>query len=438
MLRSSLFRRIFAVSLPIVFLSGTETLDHLINSAFAARLGVAELGAIGVADTLFFLFMVVPLALSNGIQIITARRTGEQNPSGVAAAFNQGLLLTSAASLLLTFGLKLASPYVTSDEVGRLVDDFLQIGAYAIVATSLTYAYCALLISLGRTWVLVPCTIILVVVNVVVNYLVVFGNHGFPALGIRGVALGFVLAEICGFVFLTVYLWLRVRSAELPLFRFGEFQWEAMALVSRISAPMGLQALLNTSRWLVFFLIVERLGTDSLAIANIVFTCYTVFSVPVSGFEETTCSMVGRLVGEKRTGGIGRVLRHATAATFLTTLPLGLIAIFAPGWILVPFLPEADLLGDSTAAVRIAALGMLICIPGALWASAVMGTGDTPAVLLIELVLSLAMIGMAYIAAVVLSWPVAFVWLSLPAAWAIALVLSYLWLRAGFWQRVRI
>jgi len=56
--------------------------------------------------------------------------------------------------------------------------------------------------------------------------------------------------------------------------------------------PIAAQRLLGGVRWFVFFLIIERVGTEALAIANIVFTCYIVFRIPTEGFSETACSMV--------------------------------------------------------------------------------------------------------------------------------------------------
>src|SRR5262249_61716181 len=65
---------VWKVSLPIIFVEATETLKHLIDSIFLARVGVTELGAIAVADTVFLLFLVLPLGLVDGIQILTAPR----------------------------------------------------------------------------------------------------------------------------------------------------------------------------------------------------------------------------------------------------------------------------------------------------------------------------------------------------------------------------
>jgi len=96
MANNTLSRVLWKISIPIIFVEATETFNHLIDTLFLARVGVTELGAIGVADSVLLLFLLLPLALVDGMQILTARRVGQRRPEGVGSAFNQGLLLVLA------------------------------------------------------------------------------------------------------------------------------------------------------------------------------------------------------------------------------------------------------------------------------------------------------------------------------------------------------
>src|SRR5881397_4152591 len=109
MANNSLSRVIWKVSIPIIFVEATETLDHLIDTIFLARVGVTELGAIAVADSILFLFLVSPLALVDGIQILTARRAGQRRPEAVGAAFNQGFIFVLLICCASTIAMKLFS-----------------------------------------------------------------------------------------------------------------------------------------------------------------------------------------------------------------------------------------------------------------------------------------------------------------------------------------
>ncbi|MFZ6047020.1 MATE family efflux transporter [Pseudomonas sp. CR3202] len=439
MANGNLSKVLWTVSLPIIFVEASETFDRLIDTVFLARVGVTELGAIAVTDSILLLFLVLPLGLVDGIQILTARRVGQRRPEAVGAIFSQGLVLVLLICLALTVLLKLLSPvvsywFVTSDEVGVLLDDYLQIEAYGLVLTGATFAYSALLVSIGRSRALVPATLLLVSIDVLLNYLFIFGNFGFPALGMRGAAVGSVGAEFVTCIFLTVYLW-RLDSGRYRFFRRPRFEHRSLLLLGRLASPIALQGGVETLRWFLFFLILESMSTEALAIGNIVFTCYIVFLIPTEGICEATCSLVSRYIGRDWLPKIDEILRHAISGALMVTGPFVAIALLAPHWLVSVFFPEAVGLEQSSISLQVVALAMLVAIPAEIWFTAVIGTGDTAAALVIEVFISLAMLGFAYVAAFHLALSVAMVWVSLPLASLVNLVFSYAWMKSGIWQR---
>ncbi len=443
MANHSLSRVVWKVSLPIIFVEATETVDHLIDTLFLARVGVTELGAIAVADSLMLMALILPLALVDGVQILTARRYGQHRFDALGAVFNQGLLQALLLSGVALVGLKLLSPVIAtwvveSAAVGEAVDGYLQIDAYSIPLAAVTFAYSALLTSLGKTRALIPASLIIVVADIVLNYIFIFGKLGCPALGMRGAALGSIGAELAAAVYLTIYVKRTFDSQKFGFFRFRRFEHRSTRLLGRLATPIAAQCVLEDVRWFVFFLIVERLGTSALAVANIVFTCYMVFWIPTEGFAETACSMVSRYVGRNWVNRIGEVLRHTTGGALLTTLPFIVVALVAPQWVASMFASESELAGQCNAGLRIVALAMLVAIPAEMWFIAVEGTGDTLASLGIDLLLTVVMLGLTWIAAMHLAWPAAMLWLSLPVMWLVCLGTSYGWVKSGFWKRLEV
>ena len=127
MLSQNLAQMVWRVSLPIIFVEATETLDHLIDTLVLSRVGMTELGAIAVADSVMLLFLLLPLALVDGMQVLTARRVGQRRPEAVGAVFNQSLLMILLVSAGAIVALKLFSPviaywFVSSEAVGDAVD----------------------------------------------------------------------------------------------------------------------------------------------------------------------------------------------------------------------------------------------------------------------------------------------------------------------------
>jgi MATE family, multidrug efflux pump len=434
---------VWKVSLPIIFVEATETLDHLIDTIFLARVGITELGAIAVADTVFMLFLVFPLGLVDGIQILTARRVGQRRPDAVGAVFNQGLAFVLLVCAVSAAALKLTSPVVgewlvESKAVGDAVNGYLQIEAYGLGLSGVTFALGALLTSLGRTRALVPATIIMIITDVVLNYLFIFGRFGCPALGIRGAAVGSLGAEFAAAGFLTVYVWRRLDAGRYGFFKFRRLGRGTARLLGLISMPIAVQGIVMNLRWFVFFLILERVSAETLAIANVVYTCYIVLWIPTEGFAETTCSMVSRFIGRNRSHRIGGVLKHAIGGALVATVPFILVALVVPEWFVAVLSPGSDILAQTSASLRVVALAMLIAIPGEMWFVAVLGTGDTAASLGIEIALTLTMIGAAYFGAIHMAWSAPLVWMSLPIMWLVGLTISYGWMKSGLWKRLEI
>jgi len=435
-----LSRLLWSISLPIMFAQVSEIVLHVTNTIFLARVGVVELGAIGIADSIWEVFLVIPLGLVDGIQILTARHIGRRHPLAAGATFNQGLVLVAVAATALAGLLAATVPWISgrlvaSPEVGEAIRSFLSVACWGIPFTAVNFAYGALLTSLGRTRVLVPATLLLMVTNCSLDYLLIFGKFGLPALGIRGAAIASVGAELLTFGFLTAVLLGMTEARSFALFRLRGFHRGTLRRLLRMSAPVSIQALVEAIRWFAFFLILERVSPAALAVGNVVYSCYEVLRVPTEAFAETACSMVSRFVGRGRPHQIAPVIRGSTRAAALATLPMIALALWVPDWVLSVFTLDDGLIGAGMASLRVVALGMLVVIPADMWLTAVVGTGDTPAALGIEIVLTVVMLATTYVTAITLAGG-ALVWSSLGAAALVTLILSYAWMRSGMWRRI--
>jgi putative MATE family efflux protein len=433
-------RALWALSIPLLFAELSEIILHVTDTLFLSRVGVTELGAVGLADSAIEIALVLALGLVDGIQILTARQIGRRRPRRAMRIFNLGFLLTLGVSTILAILLRLyANAFsewiVESEAVGLALLNFLDVAWIGIPFTVGCFAYSALLVNFGRTRVLIPATLLLLVTNAGFDYVLIFGKLGFAPMGIRGAALGSVIAEIVVFIFLTAYLWKSPAIRRYGIFRVGGTPWRLFARLIRISSPVSLQGLVEAIRWFVFFVILERVGIVALAIANVVYVCYTVMRVPTEAFGETTCSAVSRLIGRDRLDRIEPVVHQSIRAAALATLPLVAIAMLVPGWVLSAFDLDAALVPPAAASLRVVAIAMAIIVPGEMWFTAVLGTGDTRASLGIEMLMTIVMLAACWVAAIPLAGEPALTWCSLGLAWLGTLVVSYVWMKTGAWKR---
>lgn len=436
-------RTIWAISLPLIIAGANETIVEVTDTIFLAHFGTIELGAVALAAAVYEVVIFLTLGLGDGIQIICARRAGQASERGVGDAFNHGTALLLATSIILFLVIKFASPHATawilrSDDVRVAVDAFLGIIAFAVFFHSLNLAYSALYVGIARTRVLIGATTALALTNIALDYVLIFGNFGFPRLGIRGAAFGSLCAEIVTFLFLTLYALLKGDVRRFGLFRFRRPNIALGKIMTRVSWPAALETLLGDARWLLFFVIIERLGETPLAHANIIYSIYALFLLPIDGFSDTTTTMVSNLIGQAKSRRIGALLRRTMTWALLLVLPFLILALAFPSLPLAIFTSDPIVLQGSAASLRVIGVAVLVVIPAEMVFSAVAGTGDTRTTLLIELVLSTTVLLYAYFAGIVFGLPLAAIWIGEIIGWLVCFLLSLVWLRSERWKRVEI
>jgi putative MATE family efflux protein len=413
------------------------------DTVFLAHYGITEVAAIGLAGAIYSVALALLLGLVDGVQIVVGRRAGQDEVAEIGRVFNQGLYLLAIAAVGLILVIKLPLPGLTAEifasaEVHGAVDDYLQIYAFALLFHAANLAYSAFYLGIGRTRVLIGATAVLAATNLVLDYLLIFGHLGLPELGIRGAAIASLTAEAATFAYLTLDVIRRGHTRTYGLLRFGAWNGRLARLVGRISAPVSLEGLVETVRWFLFFLIIEQLGEDALAKATIAYSIYTVLLIPVDAFSETVCSMSSNLIGQGRAGRIGTLLRRTTALTYAALAPLVALTLLAPEALLGVFSPNEAFTGDIEPSLTVVALAALIAVPSAMAYAAVVGTGDTRAILVFQVLISAGVLATAWTFALHLELTLEYVWLAEVLGWGIALALSLAWLRMKRWERLKV
>lgn len=413
---------------------------HVTDSAFLGRVGAVELGAIAIADMVTEIVVAPAIGLAEAMQIIVSRRVGELRERAVGAAFNRSLLFALCVSIVLAAAVKLGSAEFSDDLIGsqavaEAVDDFLQIAAYGVVFMSASFVFTGLYVGVGRQRVLIGATLVMTLTNLALSYVFIFGMFGLPELGMKGAGIGFAGAEAATLLFLVVYGFLRFDGARYGLFTSWAGAGRPTSSLLRTSSPVALQALLETTRWLVFFLIVASISAQALAASNVVYVVYALLLVPTFAFSEATYTLVSRMIGSGQGDRIRDLVRTAIRPLYAITLPLCVLAVAFPDLVLSVFTSDQGVIDASVNSLRVAAAAMVILIPAELWLAVVFGTGDTDAAFLIELVGSVAVIGLTYAAAVSFDLPLPWVWLAVAASSLLALLLARHWVLAEHWRR---
>lgn len=382
-------KEVWNVSYPIFLGLLAQNIINVTDTAFLGRVGEVELGASAMGGLFFICFFTIAFGFSIGSQILIARRNGERNYREVGPVMIQGstFLLGLAAVL---FGLAhwlapmLVRLLISSDAIYEATMEYLQWRFFGFFFASVNVMFRALYIGITRTKVLAINSIVMASVNVVLDYILIFGKSGMPELGIEGAAIASVLAEASSLVFFLLYTKIKVDLRKFGLDRWQRLDLSMLRHILSISCFIMIQHFLSMATWFVFFVTVERLGQRELVIANIVRSIYVVMLIPVHSLSTTTNTLVSNLIGA---GGISQVMRligKIARSSFVVMVVCVAAVVFFPQFILSVYTNEPALIAESVPSLYMIAVAMLIASVANIYFNAVSGTGNTQAALMLE------------------------------------------------------
>ncbi|MBT4727340.1 MAG: MATE family efflux transporter [Bacteroidetes bacterium] len=437
------YKSIFRISLPIIIGGMAQTAINVIDTAFLGRLNEITLGAAAIGGIFYLIFTLLCMGMAIGVQIIIARRTGENKSKDVGIVFDQGLYLMGLFSILLFLLMYFAGPQLmkqilTSDLVYEEVIRYLRIRNFGIFFVGMNMAYRALYVGLSKTNVLTYSTAFMAVVNIFLDYVLIFGNWGFPNMGIQGAALASVIAEVSAMVYFIIFTKIRLDLNSLSLYRFRKLSKDIIGSIVNLSYPSVFQNLISIGTWFMFFVIIEKTGERQLAISNVLRSNLMIFMLPVWGLATTANTMASNIIGQGKSGEVLKLSGRIIVISYIWTLLFLPLVLFEPQWLLSVITNDTSIVSEAIAPLRVIYSALFIFVPGVVLLHTVTGTGDTRTAFFIELA-SIAIYSVyVYNIAIVLGSSLEMVWTAEFVYWAIMAILSFIRLRGGKWKKIKV
>ena len=286
---------IWNVSYPILLALLAQNVINVTDTAFLGHVGEVELGASAMGGLLYICIFTVAFGFSTGSQIMIARRNGEGRFRDVGPVMMQGCLFLLVMAAVL-FGLcqwsmpTIVRMLISSDNIYNATCEFLHWRMFGFFFSFVNVMFRALYVGITRTKVLTINAVIMALVNVFLDYALIFGHFGFPEMGLKGAAMASVIAEAASFIFGIAYTWLYVDLKKYGLNRWPQWDSALLSRILSISCFTMVQYFISMATWFVFFMAVERLGERELAIANIVRSIYIVLLTRVLAAVESACT----------------------------------------------------------------------------------------------------------------------------------------------------
>ena len=442
-------REVLTLAYPLILSHLTITVQVFMDRLFLTWYSVEAVA--GAVTGLFATWAVIHLFLGTGeyLTAFVAQYVGARRPWRVGPALWQGIYFSLAAGLLLVALHPLMRPMfaaagheatVQAHEV--TYSRILMLGGFPIVlmATASTF-----FTGRGRTKVVLLVNGVVTAVDVVLNYLWIFGHGGFPRAGVAGAALSTVLTQGMGAaIYLAIAFLPRHREAYATL-RGWRFEPQLFGRLLRFGLPTGLQGSAEILAFAFFMMIVGRIGTAELAASSLAFNLNMIVFFPMLGLGVAVSALVARHLGAEQPAAAERSVYSALWMSLVYMALCGLLYFLLPHLLLAPYAAGSDPVSFTyvyeTAVVllRFVALYSIFDMMNVMFAAGLRGAGDTRYPLALTVVLAWgAMLVPAWLACLHFGAGVYAAWSAASAYVVLLGLLERRRFRQGRWRALRI
>ena len=299
------YKMVLAICIPIVIQNGFTNLASLLDNIMIGQLGTLSMSGVSITNQLLQVFNVTIFGAMSGPGIFMAQFYGKKNKEGVENCFRIkliiGIIITLLAIFLFyTFGQQLISLYLNDNPQDNLKTlnygmDYLKIMIIGLIPFVITQVYSSSLRETGNTVLPMIASVVAVIVNFCINYILIFGHFGFPQLGVTGAAIGTVVSRV---VEMSINIVGGYRNTYLK---------EAMVLkkvplsLTKEMLKRGLPLLCNEILWSISIALISQSystrGIIAVAAINITTTVTNFFMIVCYAMGNSISIVVGQQLG---------------------------------------------------------------------------------------------------------------------------------------------
>ncbi len=416
------YRDIWKVSLPIIVGSAAQNVVALTDSVFLYYLSAPDFAAIGFVATFYIIVAAIGFGFSRGGQILIARRAGQGKLSAVGRSFYSTLyfelILACLLFVFMTWGVYyLFAALVNDDDIFNRSMAYISTRKYGVFASYFGVALVALYTGIARPVFIIIDTVILAIVNIVLDKALIFGAWGFPAMGIAGAGLASTIAEYVALIVFLIYMLFDKKNRIYQIFKLPKWDRKIIDQIIRLSVPIVAMSVVGLGSGFVFFGLIENFGQEALAEANLVSIAYLVLAIPCWGFSSGTNTIISCFIGRGKHSAVIPLLWRTAILCLGITILIALPLILFPKGVLYPLLgDENNALIDGAYPSLLVLFGILIVFSiGSIFFNGLIGTGATAKAMRIQVVAAVGYTIMVY-------FVVNAEWSTLPIAWSVEIV----------------
>jgi multidrug resistance protein, MATE family len=440
------WREIVKVAAPVVISKLSFTLMGVVDTAMVGRLGPSEQAAVGIATTFMFTLYVFGLGIISVVNTLVAQYHGAGKKATCGLVLGHGLrigtIIGAVTWLVLFYSKPLFSIAGLSDEVAVYGYDYLLFRITGLFSVFWFWNYNAFMEGIGDTRTPMWITLAGNLMNIVLDYALIFGFGPIPAMGVAGAglatAIGNLFILVC-FVIVTHRPGSRYRR-EFGIDRFlSTVQMPIIYRMLKTGFPMGLQFLMEVGAYLVFSVVVGWVGDIALAANQVAIRVMSISFMVAFGIGVAATTLVGRHQGEERADLALMAGRRSLLLMLGYSIACAILFLFAAAILADLFTPFREVADATVSLLYIAAVFQVFDGINMVGYGALRGAGDTRWPLWIVILIHWGIgVPLVYYLTIVAGFGVLGTWLGMCTMMVCQAALIYYRFESGRWKHIRL
>ena len=435
-------RQILSIALPITLAILIPQINMLTNSIFLGHFNPEALGNAGITGVFYLIFAVAGNGLNNALQTVFSRNAGSGNSENFKIILTQGIRISlQFAAVCIAFTWFIA-PFIMREvaepKAYPLEMSFLKIRILGLPFLYLFQMGNAFLVASLNSRYLMIGFIFEALVNIIFDYLLIWGHFGFPEMGFNGAAMASVLAEATGMIVVftvIVFTGLKKKYGLLSNFSFNKFFNKE---ILRVSVPLVSQYIISVTTWLVFFILIESRGDQAKQVSNVMRNVFGIAGVFVWAFASTTSSMVSNLMGQKREDLVIPLVKRISMWSFcFCAIMVSILNLFPLVFFRLFDQPDS-FIAAGIPVIRMVSVSIMFMSIANIWLNSVTGTGKTKMNLAIEIVAITIYLGHTWYFMKLNYISLAVAWSNELVYWGSIFIMAAVYIYSGRWKTGKI
>ncbi len=415
------YKTLAAIAIPIALQNLINFGVNMMDTVMLGRVGEIQLSAASIANQLSFMFMVLSQGVASGTSVITSQYWGKGEHDKVRAAISIMYRLVGSVAIIFFlisqfFPEQVVKIFIANDPavVSEAVD-YLKIVGFSYLFSGITNSSIGIFRSIGTVKISVVVYSISLVTNTILNYCLIFGNFGFPELGIEGAAIATLVSRVIETIVIITFMLKYEKKLQFKLSYLKIFDKSLIPLFMQFALVVVMNEMLWTTGNAIVNIIIARMGREVVAANSISSVLFQLAGIAMFGIAAAASSTTGQTIGK---GDYTLALERAKAFNVMAFLLgiFGAMAILLIRTPVISFYNISELAKDY--AFQITSVSSFIVVFQAVAIILMMGVlrggGDTKYVTVMDVIIMwIIAIPLGYVAGLVLGLPVPLVYLLL-------------------------